>query len=145
MRPIARDERRPAPSRILRGAALAGALLAMANGCSGGRRATAPIASLALTTPAQTKLRDLIDEWGRSSRAERMAMKARIAAYQHQYSDEPPARTAEALLAWVTMEEGDFRRSEALAVAVTKRVPAGTTFDIARTVQGASLDRKSVV
>lgn len=142
MRPIERDRRSSAARQIGCGVALAGALFATANGCSGAGRAPKPLAALAVTTPAQTRLRELVEEWARSSRAERMAMKARIVAYQRRFRDEPAAQMADALFAWVTMEEGYFGQAEALSVAVQARAIAGTTSDLARTIQGAALRRR---
>ncbi len=142
MRPIERHGRGAAATQIWCGVALAGALLATGNGCSGAGRVPRPTASLAMTAPAQIGLRELVDEWARSSRTERMAMKARIVAYRHRFSDEPAAQMADALFAWVTMEEGYFGQAEALAVAVQARAVAGTTSDLARTIQGASLRRR---
>jgi len=128
--------------QIRRGVALAAVLLATVNGCSGAGRASKPIASLALTTPAQTTLQAIVEAWARSSRTERMAMKARIVAYQRQFGNEPPGPMADALFAWVTMEEGYFGQAEELAALVQTRAVAGTTNDLARTIRGAALRRR---
>jgi hypothetical protein len=142
MRPIEPEERRPAARPIQGVAALALALLATTNGCSGAGRASKPLAALAVTTPAQLGLRAIVDAWARSSRAERLAMKAQIVAYQRRFRDEPPGLVADALFAWVTMEEGYFGQAEALALAVQARAVAGSTHDLARTIQGAALRRR---
>jgi hypothetical protein len=111
--------------RSLRGAGLA-AIVAM-SACSSAAHDPIPVASLATTTPAQLALRGILDDWARSSRTERVAMKARIQAYSKQFRTEPPALMAETLLAWVTLDEGYFAQAEALAAVVQVRAAAGTT------------------
>lgn len=140
MRPIERERRPRGAMRIVRGAGLAATVLASA--CSGAGQAPKPVASLAVTAKAQTELRAIVDDWARSSRTERMAMKPRIMAYAKEFSGEPPALTAQALLAWVTMEEGFFAQAEAQATAVQARAAAGTTNDLGRTIQGAVMRRR---
>jgi hypothetical protein len=142
MRPIERHGRRPATTRILRAATLAGALLATAGGCSGSGRAPKPVASLAKTEKAQIEIQAILELWGRSSREQRMALKGRLEAFKRLHGGEPPALTADALLAWVIMEEGAFARAETLAAVVQARTRAGTTNDLARTIQGAALRRR---
>jgi hypothetical protein len=142
MRPIERHGRRRATTRILRGVTLAAATLAAASGCSGSGHGPKPVASLAVTTPAQTALQGILDDWARSSRTERIAMKGRISAYKVKFSAEPPALTADALLAWVMLEEGDFLQAELQASVVQVRAAAGTTNDLGRTIQGAALRRR---
>ena len=124
----------------LRGAGLAAIVLASA--CSGSGRGPRPVAALAVTAKAQTELQGILDDWARSSRTERMVMKPRITAYAKAFSAEPPALMAEALLAWVTMEEGFFAQAEAQANVVQVRSAAGTTNDLGRTIQGAVLRRR---
>lgn len=141
MRPIERHGTRPATTRILRAATFACALLATAGGCSGSR-GPKPAASLALTAKAQAGIQEITDDWARSSRSERMAMKGRLQTYKRLYGAEPPAHTADALLAWVMMDEGYFAQAEAVATLVQTRVTAGTTHDLARTIQGAALRRR---
>ena len=118
------------------------AALGLAAACSGSGQGPKPVASLAVTAAAQTELQALLADWARSSRTERIAMKPRITAYATTFSAEPPALTADALLAWVTMEEGFFAQAEAQATAVQVRAAAGTTSDLARTIQGAVLRRR---
>ncbi len=142
MRPIERHVRRPAMTRILRATTLAGALLATAAGCSGSGRAPKPVASLAKTEKAQIEIQAILELWGRSSREQRMALKPRLEAFKRLHGAEPPALTADALLAWVIMEEGAFARAETLASVVQVRTKAGTTNDVARTIQGAALRRR---
>ena len=125
---------------LLRGAGVAAIVFASA--CSGAAHEPTPVASLATTTPAQVALRGILDDWARSSRTERMAMKARIAAYSQQFRAEPPALMAEVLLAWVTLDEGFFAQAEVLAEVAQVRATAGTTSDVARTIQGAALRRR---
>lgn len=103
---------------ILRGAALAMIAILAASACSGAGQGPKPVASLAVTAKAQTELQAIVDDWARSSRTERMAMKPRIMAYSQEFSAEPPALTAQALLAWVTMDEGFFAQAEVQAVVV---------------------------
>jgi hypothetical protein len=131
---------RTAWGRPLRSAGLVAILAASA--CSGAGQEPKPVASLAVTAKAQTELQAIVDDWARSSRTERMAMKPRIAAYAKEFSAEPPALTAQALLAWVTMDEGFFAQAEAQAAAVQARAAAGTTNDLGRTIQGAVMRRR---
>ena len=128
--------------QILRATALAGLALASSFACSSAAHDPTPVASLATTTPAQLALRAILDDWARSSRTERVAMKPRIQAYAARFRAEPPALLAETLLAWVTLDEGYFAQAEALAVVVQVRAAAGTTTDVARTIQGAALRRR---
>ncbi|MEP7123204.1 MAG: hypothetical protein ABJE95_19910 [Byssovorax sp.] len=118
------------------------AAIALAGACSSAGQQPKPVASLAMTSKAQTQLQAIVDDWARSSRSERMAMKARISAYTKEFSAEPPALMAEALLAWVTMDEGFFAQAEAQATAVQARAAAGTTNDLGRTIQGAVMRRR---
>jgi hypothetical protein len=113
-----------------------------ASACSGAGQGPKPVASLAVTAKAQTELQAIVDDWARSSRTERMTMKPRITAYAKEFSAEPPALLASALLAWVTMEEGFFAQAEAQATAVQARAAAGTTNDLGRTIQGAVMRRR---
>ena len=132
------------PPRSILGPSLCGAglvVIGLASACSGAAHAPTPVALLATTTPAQVALHAILDDWARSSRLERMAMKPRITAYSKQFGAEPPAHMAEALLAWVTMEEGFFAQAEVLATLVQVRAAAGTTSDVARTIEGAALRR----
>ncbi len=142
MRLIERRGTCPATTRILRAAGLACALLTIASGCSGSRGAPKPVASLAASIQAQTGMQEILDVWARSSRSERMALKGRLLAYKQLFGTELPALTADALLAWVMMEEGYFAQAEALANVVQARTRAGNTNDLGRTIQGAALRRR---
>jgi hypothetical protein len=125
-----------------RGAGIAFCAILAASACSGAGQGPKPVASLALTAKTQTELQAIVDDWARSSRTERMTMKPRITAYAKDFSAEPPALLAQALLAWVTMDEGFFAQAEAQATAVQARAAAGTTNDLGRTIQGAVMRRR---
>ena len=140
MQPIERERRPRGAMKIARAAGLAATVIGSA--CSGAGQEPKPVASLAVTAKAQTELQAIVDDWARSSRTERMAMKPRIAAYAKDFSAEPPALTAQALLAWVTMDEGFFAQAEAQAAAVQARAAAGTTNDLGRAIQGAVMRRR---
>ena len=140
MQSIERERRPRGAMKIARAAGLAATVFGSA--CSGAGQAPKPVASLAVTAKAQTALQAIVDDWARSSRTERVAMKPRITAYAKEFSAEPPALTAQALLAWVTMEEGFFAQAEAQATAVQARAAAGTTNDLGRTIQGAVMRRR---
>jgi hypothetical protein len=122
-----------------RGAALA-ALLGLA--ACGGAEAAAPTAALATTQDAQEGFEKLLGQWSRNSRAGRIAMKPALLAFQRQHAEEPVTRMVEAWLAWVALDEGNYGVAERDAIRAQKAAGPGTTADVARTVEGASLRRR---
>ncbi|MFO0756372.1 MAG: hypothetical protein U0359_07770 [Byssovorax sp.] len=111
-------------------------------GCGATATEPTPTAALAGTIEAQVALDGLIRDFARGSSAERIAMKSRLTAFRTDQALTPLGRTADALLAWIALEEGDLDRAIREAAFVRTVAAAGTTSDLARTVQGAALRRQ---
>ncbi|MEO7327456.1 MAG: hypothetical protein ABI193_02680 [Minicystis sp.] len=116
--------------------------LALGPSCSGssGEEPT-PTAALAGSIGAQSELQGLLRDFSRGSRDERLKMKTRIFAFRQAYALTPLGRVADALLAWIAMEEGALEQALREAAFVQTVTGAGTTSDLAKTVQGATLRR----
>ncbi len=119
-------------------------LLALGLGpsCSGssGEEPT-PTVALAGTIGAQTEFQGLLRDFSRGSRDERQKMKTRLFTFRQAHALTPLGRTADALLAWIAMDEGALDQALREAAFVQGVTGAGTTSDLARTVQGATLRR----
>jgi hypothetical protein len=119
-------------------------LLALALGpaCSGASsEEPTPTAALAGSIGAQSEIQGLLRDFARGSRDERLKMKTRLFAFRQAYALTPLGRTADALLAWVAMDEGALEQALREAAFVQGVTGAGTTSDLAKTVQGAALRR----
>lgn len=122
--------------------ALALGSLALAAACGGsGSEGPTPTASLATSVGAQSEFQGLLRDFARGSRDERVKMKTRLFAFRQAYALTPLGRTADALLAWVAMDEGELDRALREAAFVQTVTGAGTTSNLARTVQGATMRR----
>lgn len=130
---------------------------ALASGASGGcggsgaQDPNAPQPALGSSTEAQTEMRSLLNRWTRGSRPERAALEPDFAAFRRHFPDDDLGRTAGALQAWAALERSDMRTGapdpEALdrATSVARQVAAqaaGTTRDLAQTIEGAVLRRR---
>src|SRR5512141_60219 len=78
--------------------------------CAGsGADSKKPTAALSTSLGAEGDLRAIVGEWARASRAERVTMEPRLEAFKQRYPKDPLGRTADALLAWIALEQDDLR------------------------------------
>lgn len=126
-----------------RGLALLMCAGAASGSCAGTtREGPAPEATLASSTRAQTELRPLLKDWGRSSREERARMEPRLEAFRKRFPQDDLAHMADALLAWIALDRGDVKTAMGRARRVQVQGP-GTTSNLAIVIEGAVLRRAS--
>src|SRR4051794_32797849 len=92
--------------------------------------------ALSKSAEAQDGFRKLLRAFAQGTRADRIKLEAELQLFRTRFPTDGQARTAEALLGWIAMERGDLPG----AVVIAKRVEAegaGTTTDLARTIEGA--------
>ncbi len=136
-------------------------------GCAGGdAEAQKPTALLSGSPVVEGELRCLISGclgdggapitgWAHGSRAQRRALEPALATFRHQHPNDDLSRLAGVLLAWLAVDracddEGGRKGCDAQALGAAQdlahRLAAecgpGTTGDIARAVEGASLRRQ---
>jgi hypothetical protein len=110
-------------------------LLACLVGC-GGDGGPVPDPAFAGTLEVQRAQRELETRWVRGDAPARRALVPALVAFHARYRAEPPARTAAALLAWTSVEMGDFAAARRWAADARASGP-GTNADIALLVEGA--------
>ncbi|WP_104986030.1 hypothetical protein [Sorangium cellulosum] len=109
-------------------------------GAPGEGDAAAPI--LSGSPAAQAELQRILARFANGARAERIALGPELVAFRQRYPDDDLALVADAHLAWIALEQGDFRRAEALTSQVAARGQRlGATGDLARVLRGVALRR----
>lgn len=137
----ARASRKPGGSRPRRAAvALACVTLAACGGAGDG--ATRPTAALSSMLAAESQMRRLTADWARAGTTERVGMERSLEAFKKDFPNDPLARLAETLLAWIALNKGDNHVAEVRARLAEKAAGPGTVADVAHTVQGAALRRQ---
>lgn len=121
---------------------LALALYCAACGGSRGHAADdASFATLSTSREAQDAFRPLARRFAAASGRERVAMDPQLRAFRAQFSRDPLARHADALLAWAALERGDAAGAARAAHEVRLR-GGGAVGDLAAVIEGAATRRQ---
>ena len=99
-----------------------------------------PVASLARSVQSQAAFQGLRERWLMGTPAERALIEPELRSFRAQFADDPLARVADAYLAFLALQRGDFANAERIASSVAGG-PAGNTRDVAVLVRGALLSK----
>lgn len=110
-------------------------------GC-GGVGQLKPTAALSSSIATEAEFRGLASRWLRATGPERVAMEPALTAFCDHHPDDALAANAEALLAWVSLEERDFPEARLRARKAQVMAGAGTVADFARVTEGVTLRRE---